>query len=411
MLRLLLIIATVGCAAPVPARPTTPHRLEAIRIEGNVSPNGEVTSTVIDAETLFDQGVAHSRGERCEEAVASYDRLLAQFPTSSFASPALYNSALCLKESDPTSAALRFENLIEAHPGTTNALHAQFQLTELYLSLERWDDGIAMSDKLLAREDISSEERAEAMARKAQHLLGAARIEDAAHQANATLSYVRTRRGDEVIDENYFVAAANFVFAETLRLEAAAILLPEGNIAQQRPVLERRAEVLLAAQRAYFDTMRHTHPFWACAAGYRIGAMYDAFWQAIMTAPVPPYERPLDAEQQDAYEEVYRYALARLVKPLIRHSIRYWELTLLMVERTGAESDWSERIRADLQRARQRLIEQPEGPEGIDAAGRIAEDIRERLEARLQASPTEHSAPERPELDGREGTGSTSTSP
>lgn len=398
MNRLPLIVLLAGCAAAPPPRPTTPEPLEEVRIEGRVTAGGEVTSTAYDAETLFDRGVALSQEEHCDEAVEAYDQLLSRFPTSRYASPALYNSALCLKQSTPEAAALRFERLIEVHGGTRNALHARFQLTELYLELERWNDGIETADHLLSRDDITSEERAEAMARKAQHLLGAERIEDAAGQANATLSYARTRRGDEIIDENYFVAAANFVYAETLRLQAAAIELPEGNIAQQRPVLERRAEILLAAQRAYFDTMRHTHPYWASAAGYRIGAMYDAFWQAIMTAPVPPYERSLDAQQQAAYEEVYRYALARLVKPLIRHSIRYWELTLLMIERTGAESTWSERIREDLERARERLIEQPEGPEGIDAAGRIAEDIRQRLETRLgEGAPSENEDRNTPE--------------
>jgi hypothetical protein len=65
------------------------------------------------------------------------------------------------------------------------------------------------------------------------------------------------------------------------------------------------------------------------------------------------------------YQEEYHLALARLAKPLIRHSIRYWELTLLMVERTGVSSGWTTRIRQDLDRARDRLLDQPAGAGGL----------------------------------------------
>ena len=44
-------------------------------------------------------------------------------------------------------------------------------------------------------------------------------------------------------------------------------------------------------------------------------------------------------------------------KPLIRHAIRYWELTLMMVERTGVRTEWSSRVRDDLERARVRLLD------------------------------------------------------
>jgi hypothetical protein len=50
------------------------------------------------------------------------------------------------------------------------------------------------------------------------------------------------------------------------------------------------------------------------------------------------------------------------VEPLIRHAIRYWELTLMMVERTQSQTPWAERIREDLERARQRLITEPGQP-------------------------------------------------
>ena len=384
----LALLCSLGLAcAGRQSTPTTPdseevRHLEELRITARPTDDGGYAFDAYDAETLFQSGLTEMRAGRCEPAVQRYDRVADEFPSSRFVSPSLYNAGLCLKETGvgvgPMSAprdtealaqaASRFERLLREVPDSEDAAHARFQLAQIYLSLERHEDGIEITDALLALDGLSSEERVEAMARKAQHLLGAGRREDAAALARSTLSYARTRRGDEEGVGIYFTSAANYVLAETHRLQAAAVEIPEGGVAVQRPALERRAQHILDAQRAYFDTIRKTHAGWAAAAGYRIGEMYDDFWEAITSAPVPPPQNPLEDELLETYHEEYRTYLARLVKPLIRHSIRYWELTLLMTERTGVESEWTERIRAELERARARLLEQPDGPEGLAAA-------------------------------------------
>jgi hypothetical protein len=119
---------------------------------------------------------------------------------------------------------------------------------------------------------------------------------------------------------------------------------------------------MLRAQTEYFNTMSLTNAHWAAAAGYQVGAMYDGFWHAIMGAPTPPPRNPLPPGSEQAYADEYHRELARLVEPLIRHAIRYWELTLMMVERTQSQTPWAERIREDLERARQRLITEPGQP-------------------------------------------------
>ena len=40
------------------------------------------------------------------------------------------------------------------------------------MQLERWDEVLALADELLAQQELSSDERLEAMARRAQALLG-----------------------------------------------------------------------------------------------------------------------------------------------------------------------------------------------------------------------------------------------
>ena len=354
-----------------PAPEPEVRQLEPMRITARRTEGGELEMGAYDAEMLFRQANDHLDGGRCDQAVPLYDRVADEFPDSRFVSPALYNAGLCLMEGDELAgAAARFERLLRETPTSGDVQHTRFQLAQVYLGLERWEDALAQAETLLHEDDLTPDERVEAMARAAQAHLGAGQQREAAERARSALAYARTRPEDDRVRQIYHLAAANFVYAETLRIRAEAVELPEGGVAVQRPVLERRAQLILAAQREYFDTMRHTHPHWAAAAGYRIGEMYDHFWEAITTAPVPPPSREMTEEERAIYDEEYRLSLARLVKPLIRHSIRYWELTLLMVERTGVNTEWREKIEEDLARARERLLEQPDGPEGIDAVDR-----------------------------------------
>ncbi len=364
-------LTATACAGRAPTRttPTPPETrpLEELRIEAAVTEEG-VAFEAYSAEDLFQEGVRRSRSGECLEALPLYDRVVRQFTSSRFAPPSHYNAALCLKEQgQPEQAAARFEQLLREYPTTIDMEHARFQLLELYVDLGSFVDGHQVAERLLAAPDVTPDERVEAMARQSQLLLAAGEAEQAARKAREILSYARLRPSDDRVIETYFLAAANYVLAETIRLRSEAIAIPLGSIGSQRAVLEERAQLLLNAQREYFDTIRHTHPHWAAASGYRIGAMYDDFWNAIMSAPVPPADPPVPESERDFYESEYRNSLASLAKPLIRHSIRYWELTLVMVERTGVETEWTRRIREDLERARTRLLEQPDGPEGLQA--------------------------------------------
>ena len=370
------LVVLAACAgrqttSTTPTPQSEVRQLEPMRITATVDEGGAVEMGAYDAEMLFRQGNAQLESGHCDQAIPLYDRVADEFPDSRFVSPSLYNAGLCFMEGDELAdAAARFERLLRETPTSGDVKHARFQLAHVYLGLERWAESLAQAETLLHLDGLTPDERVEAMARAAQAELGADHPREAAERARSALAYARTRPEDDRVQQVYHLAAANFVYAETLRLRAEAVQLPEGGVAVQRPVLERRAQLILAAQTEYFDTMRHTHPEWAAAAGYRIGEMYDHFWEAITTAPVPPPSRQLTDEERALYDQEYRASLARLVKPLIRHSIRYWELTLLMVERTGVSTEWTERIRADLERARQRLLSQPDGPEGIDAVDR-----------------------------------------
>jgi tetratricopeptide (TPR) repeat protein len=331
--------------------------MEALRIVAKHDEAGGYTFDAYDAEELFTRANAALDAGKCLEAVPLYDRLLQEFAVSRYASAALYNAGLCLAQLGQKEPALaRFERLVRELPDSPDVKHATFQAGHLSIGLERWDGALELADGLLVRTDLDAAERVEAMAVRAQALLGLKRNGEAHDQADQALSFYRTRAAE--LTDPYYVAAANFVLAETVRLSGEGLAFPDTNQEEQKAILVKRAQILLDAQRAYFDTIRHTHPHWAAAAGHRIGAMYDTLWHDIMSAPVPATLSP-------GAKELYPQELAKLVKPLLRHAIRYWELTLMMVERTGVQTEWAAATRSDLERTRALLLEQPAGAGGL----------------------------------------------
>ncbi len=362
----LVTLAACGGSTPTPQTAADADRevveMDELRITARQTDEG-LEFDSYDAETLFYRATELLNSRRCPDAVTLYDRLADEFPGSRYRSPALYNAGLCLADTDDLEGSVaRFERLIEEEPQSPDVKHATFNLAKLLIDLEHYDRALETADRLLRRTDLSSDERMEAMARRSQALLGRNDLDDAERTARMAVTYYRTRPEAELVNDPFFAAAANFVLADAIRRKAAAMAIPEAEVERQREVLERRAQYMLRAQREYFNTMSLTNAHWAAAAGYEIGAMYDKFWQDIMSAPTPPPRNPLPPGTYDDYADEYRHELARLVEPLIRHAIRYWELTLMMVERTQSQTPWATRIREDLERARQRLITQPGEP-------------------------------------------------
>jgi tetratricopeptide (TPR) repeat protein len=354
----------VGCGGTTPQKGTTPREqieFEELRINARAKQGGGYEFDSYDAGDLFKRATDSLNAKKCDDAISLYDKLVAEFPSSEYVSASLYNAGLCQQAlGNFAGAAEHYTRVRKERPDSEDVKDASFLLAEVLVQLERFQETITLADELLAREELSADERLEGMARRAQGLLGLGKLDDADQYAQSALSYFRTRPKDQPIRDEFFAAACNYVWAETFRLREEALPFPEG-LEPQKQVLIKRAELVLQAQREYFNTISFQNLdnlHWAAASGYRIGHMYDELWQSIMTAPVP---KNLKGDG----EKVYHEELAKLIKPLIRHAIRYWELTLMFIERTGMKTPWAEKTKTDLVRVRQLLLEQPEGPGGV----------------------------------------------
>ena len=363
-----LVCGLVGCAGSSKGETTTPARQEVqfdeLHINAKAKEGGGYEFESYDAGDLFKHATDLLNAQKCDEAVKLYDRLVTEFEASEYVSASLYNAGLCLQAlGNFAGAAEHYGNVRKLRPNSDDVKDASFLLAEVLIQLERWQEAQAIADELLARQDLTQEERLEGMARRAQALLGSGQLDEAERYAQSALSYFRTRGKDQPIRDEFFAAACNYVLAETFRTREESMAFPEG-LEPQKQVLIRRAQLLLQAQREYFNTISFQNLdnlHWAAASGYRIGHMYDELWHAVMSAPTP-------ANLKGEGEEIYHQELAKLIKPLIRHAIRYWEMTLMFIERTGMKTTWADKTKEDLARVRALLLEQPAGEGGLPPA-------------------------------------------
>src|SRR5689334_8122404 len=168
----LALLTASACSSASSGRPTTPQRqnieMEELRITAKRGAQG-YEFDAYDASDLFKQATDLLNKKQCREAVVLYDRVAKEFADGEYASASLYNAGLCLQAlGDFASSADHYGALRERYPDSPDRRDASFQLAEVLVQLSRWTETQAVADELLARTDLSSDERLEAMARRAQ---------------------------------------------------------------------------------------------------------------------------------------------------------------------------------------------------------------------------------------------------
>lgn len=312
-----------------------------------------------DAQCLLERGNALAEADRYGEAVAPYMQLIEEFPSSRLVPVAHFNAGLCLE------ALMRFEEaashhrkVVFAYPQSHLYQQASFHFVDTALRSQQWAEAEAGASRLMQQTSLTVEQRIQLGAGLAQALMAQHKLLEAETQARQTVQLFKA----EVIKKpdlpKYYAAGANFYLAEAIRKQSFTLVLNDTILQAQQQKLGKRAEVLLKAQHEYYNTLLYTDKHWTALSGYRIGSMYDALWHAMMNAPVP---ENVSAEGH----AIYRSELARMVKPLIRHAIRYWELTQLILINNRIEAEWAPQLALNIERMRGLLKVQPQGPEGI----------------------------------------------
>jgi len=332
-----------------------PRRAETVEMEEiHVRATGEgedLHLEAYDAEQLFHEGFARQNRAECAAAVQFYDRLSTEFRTSRFLSSALYNAALCYEHLERfEDARSRYDRLVAELPASADVKDALYRRGGCE---ERLSDGAraeATFTALLSRTDLTPDEQLEAMVRRGSALLLQDRLDECEEQIRGGLAFYRRGAGPERFETDFFVAQAQYMLGEVLRVHFERVRFQAGE-AEMRRDLELKSRLLLDAQTEYILAIRVTNPHWAAAAGFRIGEIFSNFYAHIMAAPVPP-EVAADPEAREIYFEELRSQ----IRPLVQKAIRVWERTILMSERTGIHNEWVDRTTEQLDQVRRMLV-------------------------------------------------------
>ncbi len=347
---MLFFAAAIGCAHAPRQRE---QKLEMEPIVFEQQKTGVVEQ--VDAQGLFEKGGAAYGEQRFGDAAALYDELVARFPDSRYATPALYNAGLALEAAhDLAAAAERYKKMLTRNAPSNDLLDAAFRLGSVYETQKNWSAAAENYARVLDRKDLTNSDRAEAMARRGVAQFNLKDLVAAERTLRETLQFVRAHDNEERLDTDYFVGMAAFYVGEIAheQYRALPIRLPEKQMERD---LEAKAQMLLTAQARYVDAMRVSNAEWATAAGFEIASLYREFYDDLVGAPIPP---ELDAE----HREVYLEELKKQVRTLLQKAINVHEKNVLMAERVGIKNDWVRRSNEQMDELRKLLVPGPTAP-------------------------------------------------
>lgn len=332
---------TRGTAKPaLPVRPTGPVVVEMEPARFEKSTTGDVT--LVDAATLLDRANQQFTAGEYPGAIATFQRLLDEFPDSKLKTAAIYNQGLALEKVNQLDQALANYRRLP------DDLDALYRAGSLLLSQSRFDEAAAQYGKIATRTDLTLSDRIQAASEHGRALLGKRDLDGAERVLRAGMTYYKDHKLEERLDSDYFLAQLAYQLGDIShqQFRLLPIRLPESQMKQD---LELKAQMLLLAQKRYLEAMQVNHVEWAVQSGYQIGAMYREMYDAFLAAPIPP-----DAKGE--LREVYVDQLKKKIQPLLQKAIGIFERNVLMAERVGVRSDWQQRSVAQLDELRALML-------------------------------------------------------
>jgi len=349
--------AQAGEGRGAAAVPREVIQLEPIRIEVVTAADGTRTSRVTDARDLLDAGNAALAEGRYEDALARYDELVGDFPSSRLVEPALYNSGLAHEGLEQIDAALaRYRAVVQRGGTGRDPLDALIRSAALTAELERWTAAAGVLDELLARDDLEPSDRVEGLARLGYVLLESKAEAESEQVLRSALAYANEVRDGAGLRTDYYVAMAQYYLAQIphRRFLARPIRLPDRQI---KVDIEAKSEQILLAHDRYIDTVDVGDRYWAGAAGYQLASMYRQFWDALVRAPVPPEITGLG----DKAVALYNRRVHDAARQFLEKAAGTHETNVEHADAAGYKSAWVEASRRSARRIRDILARERAG--------------------------------------------------
>jgi tetratricopeptide (TPR) repeat protein len=295
--------------------------------------------TVIDVEELFVAGQTHLRQGRPAQAAETFDSIVQHDPLGPFTERALFQGALAHESSlDLQGAAERFEQVERRFPDARRSAEALTRSMRVRLHLEQWEPAGDIAERFMQRFPAGPVlGRIVSYAARAMSSLVTGKSSDAEYFVAKGLDIVERLGLDRAGEIPRDLAPLYFAQGEARRLEAEATPLGV-EVSQFSARLERRCQLLLAAQSAYSSVMRAHDAHWSTMAGYRVGELYERLHEEVMRIPPPRAGTPRE-------RLLFEGAMRLRYSVLLDKASSMLEHTLAMAVRTGEDSEWVRRTK------------------------------------------------------------------
>lgn len=345
--------------APVDEPPLTTYDFEAVVIRGSVNEDGTVETTAADVPTLFEEANDYLRADDYANALRLYDLVLEATEDEEYLRVAHYNRALSLEGLlEFHEAARGYAHVIRTWPASDDATYAHFRLAECFAQTGQYERVPPLMERVLPRGGLALVDRLEAELRWGYALLemrdfvGAdehlQRVirgnEDALVRWNPESQNWRERpleRGDPVIAQAWF--GRGRIYHELFR--EVRLVLPEARLTED---LVAKTQLFEQSQEAYLHAVRSGNRYWAPAAGFMVGQLFEDFYYDVLATEVPPEFNELELE-------VYFEELRAFVEPAMQRAMGVYENNLAMAYRLGSDSVWVEDTLASIERIHEYL--------------------------------------------------------
>lgn len=340
--------------ADTPAPVGAEYDFEPMVIAAQQGPDGEITTVAADLPDLFGEAGDYLRNDDFGNALRLYELIIENFSDDEYLRATTYNSALALEGLERwDDAAERYRAVIEGWPTTDDARDAFFRLAECHAVLGEFEEIAPLMERVLLRLGLSVEDRIEGHLRWANAMLELRRFDDATEHYRAAIRIQDQARlawnpeagrgvdrplepGDPLIGHTWF--ALGRVYHELF--SEIRLVLPEERLEAD---LVGKTQLFEQAQDAYLEAVRTGNPYWAPAAGYMVGQLFEDYYYDVLATEVPDDFSELEVE-------VYFEQLREFVQPAMERALAIYEHNLAMAYRLGSHNGWVDDTVSSLER-------------------------------------------------------------
>jgi len=304
---------------------------------------------------LFRVGLNAERFFDFDKAISAYLALVDRYPKSERRADAIYNVALSLENTqDYEKAAAQYQRYCQLFPTRDDAPKVCFRAGSVLEKLDDWKRVITTYSDFAKKFRHSTKDadriiEADLRIAKAwEHLNG----QKEAQKAFAEVVAAYKRSPDT--KSAPFAAEAQFQLVER-ELKKFADEKIEGNSNQQKVQIPRKAEDLKKVEDAYKQILVFKQIDWSLASLFRIGQLYQNFYETLLTAPCPQDIKRAGRQLGATAEEVcteYQVLLEERATKLSDKAVEAYERTINYAREFQVVNTWTKQTLLALNKMR-----------------------------------------------------------